>query len=136
MLARFCTITPALVVLAVAGAPARGQDQRGAPAGQDELDRVALIDKVDQADAVFSGPQPGEKLPGFKMRGVFDDAAGKETDPVADAGKKPIVIIFVHELTRPSLAVFRTVMNYAATREKASRSSLMRALREIPKRLA
>jgi hypothetical protein len=76
-------------------------------------------------DPVFSGPQPGEKLPGFTMRGVFDDAAGKESDPVADAGKRPVVLVFVHELTRPSLAVFRTVMNYAATREKDLSAALV-----------
>ncbi|MBI1902180.1 MAG: hypothetical protein HYS13_13855 [Planctomycetia bacterium] len=130
MFAQFRMIAAALLLVAVAAAPARGQIPqveipRGAAPEQDELDRVALIDKVEQADPVFSGPQPGEKLPGFKMRGVFDDAAGKETDPVAAAGKKPIVVIFVHELTRPSLAVFRTVMNYAATREKDLSAALV-----------
>ena len=31
----------------------------------------------DKKDKVFSGPQVGEKLPGFKVKGVFGDAAGK-----------------------------------------------------------
>jgi hypothetical protein len=44
-------------------------------------------------DPVFSGPQPGEKLGAFKVRGVFDDAAGKEFDYVTDAAGKPIVLI-------------------------------------------
>ena len=31
-------------------------------------------------DKVFSGPQVGEKLKPFKVRGVFDDDAGKDLD--------------------------------------------------------
>ncbi len=69
-------------------------------------------------DPVFSGPQPGEKLPPFKMTGVFDDLAGKEIDLVGQAKDNPVAIIFVHELTRPSVAVVRAVMKYAGTQTK------------------
>ena len=54
---------------------------------------------------VFSGPQPGEKIPGFKVAGVYDDQAGKEFDWVEQTDGKPLVMIIVHKLTRPSAAV-------------------------------
>ncbi len=41
-------------------------------------------------EKLFSGPQPGEKLAGFKVRGFFEPLAGKELDFVQQAGKKPI----------------------------------------------
>lgn len=64
-------------------------------------------------EAVFSGPQKGEKLTGFKVLGVHDDLAGKEVDFVARADGKPLVLVFVHTITRPSLAVTRVVTGYA-----------------------
>lgn len=68
-------------------------------------------------DKVFSGPQVGEKLPGFKVRGVYDHA-GKDLDFVKQANGKPLVLLFVHELNRPSAALTRTLMNYTASRAK------------------
>lgn len=73
---------------------------------------------ISAEDQVFSGPQTGEKLAAFKVRGVFDDLAGKEVDLVKQAEGKPLALIFVHELTRPSLGTVRTVMNYAAAAHK------------------
>lgn len=64
-------------------------------------------------DPVFSGPQPGEKLTSFKLMGVYDAAAGKEFDPIADADGKPTLLVFVHKITRPGLALTRGVTNYA-----------------------
>ena len=69
-------------------------------------------------DPVFSGPQVGEKLVPFKVKGVLGDLKDKELDFVTDAGGKPIVILFVHKLTRPSAAMARVLMNYVASRKK------------------
>jgi hypothetical protein len=69
-------------------------------------------------EKVFSGPQPGEKLTGFKVRGVYDKLAGKDLDFIAEAKGKPIVLVFVHELTRPSMALTRAVTAYGASRQK------------------
>ncbi len=69
-------------------------------------------------DPVFSGPQVGEKLGGFKVKGVFEDAAGKEFDYVAQADGKPIVLIFVHEVNRPALGMARILSTYTASRAK------------------
>lgn len=70
-------------------------------------------------DAVFSGPQVGEKLPSFEATGVFGDLTGKTFDAVKNAGDKPVALIFVHARTRPAFGLTNLVMKYAATRSKA-----------------
>lgn len=69
-------------------------------------------------DKVFSGPQVGEKLPAFKVRGVFDDDAGKDIDFVKKAAGKPIVLVFVHDVNRPSIGMTRALTTYTASRAK------------------
>ena len=66
-------------------------------------------------DPVFSGPQVGEPLPPLAVRGVFDERQGETFDPLAEAGSRPALIIFVHELTRPGIAVTRALTGYAAS---------------------
>jgi hypothetical protein len=65
-------------------------------------------------DEVFSGPQVGEKLTGFKLRGVIGDLEGKEIDLISEANGKPVVLVFMHKLTRPSVAVTRAVLDYSS----------------------
>ncbi|MGH7127121.1 MAG: hypothetical protein ACREJB_02295 [Planctomycetaceae bacterium] len=79
---------------------------------------MGMISARAAEEPVFSGPQPGETLAPFKVRGVFDEDAGKELDLVTAAAGKPTLIIFMHQATRPSVAVTRTVLDYAATRKK------------------
>ena len=67
-------------------------------------------------DEAFSGPQVGERLVPFTARGTSGDVAGKEFDLVKTADGKPTFVIFVHEVTRPSLGLTRLIMSYAATR--------------------
>lgn len=77
-------------------------------------------------DPVFSGPQPGEKLSPFQLLGVYDDALGKEFDPVADADGKPTLLVFVHKLTRPGVGLTRGLTNYAKSiKEPASYSAII-----------
>lgn len=68
-------------------------------------------------DPVFSGPQVGEKLGPLKVRVLLGDEAGREYDLVEAAAGKPITLFFVHEVTRPSIALTRTIMNYVARRK-------------------
>lgn len=65
------------------------------------------VQAADDKEKVFSGPQPGEKLTSFKVQGMFGRWDGKEADPIADAGKAPTLLIFVHEWTRPMLQLAR-----------------------------
>jgi hypothetical protein len=47
---------------------------------------------------------------------VYDDAAGKELDFVTKAAGKPLLLIFVHDANRPSIAMTRALMDYATDR--------------------
>jgi tetrahydromethanopterin S-methyltransferase subunit B len=79
---------------------------------------IADIGSLQAEDPIFSGPQVGEKLPSFKVRGVYGDDAGKELDFVGIANGKPIVLIFVHDATRPSIAMTRVLTQYTIDRTK------------------
>jgi hypothetical protein len=79
---------------------------------------LGLIGTARGDDPIFSGPQAGEKLTPFTVRGVLDPHAGKDLDFVAMAEEKPVVLVFVHDLTRPSVAMVRTLTAYTKSREK------------------
>jgi hypothetical protein len=72
----------------------------------------------EKPDPIFSGPQVGEKLPAFRVRGVFDDDAGKELDFVKQADGKPVVLVFVHDVNRPSIGMTRALTSYTVSRAK------------------
>ena len=86
-----------------------------------------LLSQTESAktDPVFSGPQQGEKLADFKALGVFDAEAGKKFTFWDQAADKPTFLIFVHELTRPSIAVTRTLMEFAAKHPDKLYSSIV-----------
>jgi hypothetical protein len=65
-------------------------------------------------DAQFSGPQPGERLPLLTIRLVLNEHEGEQFDPIAASPQGANVILFVHEVTRPSIALTRLVANYAS----------------------
>jgi hypothetical protein len=79
---------------------------------------IASADAVAADEPIFSGPQVGEKLPAFKVRGVFDDEAGKELDFVSQAAGKPIVLVFVHDVNRQSISMTRVLTGYTTSRAK------------------
>ena len=77
------------------------------------LSIILLIFQVaDAEDPVFSGPQPGEKLPPFKMTGVRGELKEKEFDFIRAAEGKPVVLAFFHEYTRPAFGLVRSLKNY------------------------
>lgn len=69
------------------------------------------------AEAVFSGPQIGEPIAPFPVQLLTGDDTGKKIELAADAGEKPTLIFFIHEVNRPSIGLARVLMNYAATRK-------------------
>lgn len=71
-------------------------------------------EKPAEPPAEFSGPQPGERLTPFTIRTLLGDDAGKELDLVKQAGGKPLVLFFVHEVNRPSIGLARTMLTFAA----------------------
>ena len=95
-------ILAATLVLSTVG-PSRAENEEQAAEGADQ-------------EKLFSGPQPGEAIAPLPVRGVFDDRAAKEIDLVKEAGGKPLAIVFVHSVSRPSIGVTRVVIDYAARR--------------------
>ena len=71
---------------------------------------------IAEDDPVFSGPQTGEAVSSFKARHVLGEKAGDEFDVVTSADGKPLLIIFVHQVTRPSVGLTRLLMTYADKR--------------------
>src|SRR4051794_32520419 len=65
-------------------------------------------------DAIFSGPQVGEKLTPFKAMAFSGPQAGGEVELAGPGADKPTVLVFVHEITRPALQLIRPVDHYGA----------------------
>jgi hypothetical protein len=91
------------------------------------LTRLALLSAAlllapplwaEEPPEVFSGPQAGEGVTPFTVRGVLGPQAGSEYDLVKTADGKPLVVVFLNELTRPSVGLSRLVLGYAASRRE------------------
>ncbi len=67
-------------------------------------------------ERLFSGPQVGEDIADFVVRGVFDDQAGKERHVIKDANGKAHLVIFVHDVNRQSISFIRILGQYAHKR--------------------
>jgi len=65
-------------------------------------------------DTVFSGPQVGEKLSSFEILIINGDTDGTRVDPILLAEGKPTLMVFVHQVTRPGMALTRAITQYAA----------------------
>ncbi len=65
-------------------------------------------------EKVFSGPQPGEKTPPFKVLGITGSQAGTDFDVIEEIKGRPALVMFVHELTRPASQLMRPLDLYGA----------------------
>ena len=71
-----------------------------------------------QEDPVFSGPQAGEALPELPLKRYRANEQELEMEfKEATASAKGRLIVFVHQVTRPSVAFARTLGRYAASRQ-------------------
>jgi len=70
-----------------------------------------------EEEAVFSGPQVGEKLPPLVAQGVFGDDADKDIEIVGKETQDATLLIFFHKRTRPAFGLTNAIMKYAATRK-------------------
>jgi hypothetical protein len=77
------------------------------------------------ADAVFSGPQPGEKTSPFKVVELTGPNAGKEREPVAENAGQPTALVFVHGIERSLAPLLRTVDEYGAVRKDTLRTEIV-----------
>lgn len=67
-------------------------------------------------EPVFSGPQSGETVARFELRSLSSHDAGKQVDYVSKANGKPLLLVFVHDLNRQSIAMVRNLTTYSAKR--------------------
>src|SRR6056297_684473 len=75
---------------------------------------------------VFSGPQVGESLPPMQAKGVFGELKGKTFDPVEMADGKPLLLIFLHQKTRPAFGLITAIAGFAKTRrDQGMRTALI-----------
>lgn len=73
---------------------------------------LASLNRLEAADPVFSGPQPGEVTTTFKSVDIIGTEAGQERDVIALNNGAPTVLVFVHGLERSMLPLMRAVDNY------------------------
>lgn len=73
---------------------------------------VQTASAQDNPPELFSGPQVGEVLPSFKMKVALGGKPGTNIDFVAAADDSPVVVVFIHQLTRPGFALANAVMKY------------------------
>lgn len=70
-------------------------------------------------DPVYSGPQPGENAAPFALHVLADTEQPAES---FDPARQTCVIVFVHEVTRPSVQVLRELDAWLAPRHEAVRA--------------
>lgn len=70
----------------------------------------------------FSGPQPGERLPRLDVVDAFDLEDEKPYDLAARIGKKPSILVVIHDILsnksdEPSLGLAYVLTHFAASRQ-------------------
>ncbi|WP_372724493.1 hypothetical protein [Novipirellula sp.] len=80
------------------------------------LTAVAVAD-----EPLFSGPQVGEELRPFEAIAAFGDTAA--VNAIDGTSDSPILVVFVHQITRPSVGLMRLLMEFAASKEPSGLTS-------------
>ena len=78
---------------------------------------VGLVEARADEEPIFSGPQPGEKLPPLKVRNVLAEEA-TDVSLIEKAAGKPVLLVFFHKRTRPAFGLTNALVRLAKTREK------------------
>ncbi len=76
---------------------------------------VVVAPLQEQQEPIYSGPQVGEEIRSFVMSGVFGDQAYEEIDLVKQAGGGPLLLMFVHERSRPAFGLSNALARFAAS---------------------
>jgi len=87
--------------------------------------------KSSKKERDFSGPQVGEVMPKFSVKRMFGEDPDETFDPIAAAAGKPVVLVFVHKVTRPGIAAIRTLSKFLG-QKKSSISGAVVFLTEDP----
>jgi len=81
------------------------------------MSSTAECTSADAETIIFSGPQVSEGLSSFEILLVDGEADATKVDPIKSADGQPMVLIFVHQLTRPGMALTRAISGYAASQK-------------------
>lgn len=77
---------------------------------------VVLAQEITASEPIYSGPQNGEPITPFAFRLALGPLAGKELDVVSDAENHPVVLIFLHNINRQSIALTRILSRFTKSR--------------------
>ncbi len=109
----FCSLLPAWNAWTLPNVMGSAvQDVAAGEAGGTQQDAVAEPGET----PVFSGPQVDEALPSFVFRELLVAEAAEEIDLVARAAGRPLLLVFVHEVNRPSIGFTRMLTGYGHSR--------------------
>ena len=81
--------------------------------GVDAAEDARTDEKSAVQEAVYSGPQPGEKVTPFKVLPVTGKQAGKEVEIVGTGKGGPTFILFLHKITEPAIGLMIPLEWYA-----------------------
>jgi hypothetical protein len=70
-----------------------------------------------RADDPVSGPKAGEVAAGFEIEVAVGDDAGKTLDPLKPLADKPVLVIFISEMTRPAFGLLKLLDKYGRLRQ-------------------
>jgi len=87
---------------------------------------LSLVSVASHAeDAVFSGPQPGEKTTGFKSLAMTGPDATKEVDFPAQFKGAPTVLVFVHGIERSIVQLLNVIDQYGFEKKDVARTAFI-----------
>jgi hypothetical protein len=77
------------------------------------------------ADAVYSGPQIGEKTTPFRVQEIIVGSQGNERDPVTENAGAPTALVFVSALERSLVPLLRVIDEYGAQRTNRLKTEIV-----------
>jgi hypothetical protein len=85
---------------------------------------LALSFPLTAQEKAFSGPQPGEAMPGFTVLAVNGPDVGREVDFMTRYADSPVLLIFIHQLDRNVAALITPCERFAQDRAAAGLKTL------------
>lgn len=77
----------------------------------------ALSTNIVSADDLKSGLEIGKPAPGFEIQVATGDDAGKPIDFLKKWDRKPVLVIFVGEMSRPAFGLLKQLDKYGRLRQ-------------------
>ena len=78
---------------------------------------LGSVTSAARADDPISGPKVGEQVAGFEIEIATGDEAGKKLDPLKMLKDKPVLVIFIGEMTRPGFGLVKLLDKYGRLRQ-------------------